>query len=240
MKLASFKFQRKDLRYRTSVLFGRQMMKELVHFFDWNVARSLYSIADIQSCIDKNLYELEVNAAYGLGYCNWMIDCGGEKITIVSSSSTVQNKHPLSFDETGRKITWHSLLCSISSYIWGMDMYRETAKNKVGNNSNNSIIFTKSEYDCEEAMSVFEGLQIKPIYLPIDIRLTVNEKIFPQILYCRKSIKSTNICLWGIQCLKTYNELTEQIYGCRIDEFEEDKRNSSYKISLISPKATII
>ncbi|PKK68254.1 hypothetical protein RhiirC2_750506 [Rhizophagus irregularis] len=28
-------------------------------------------------------------------------------------------------------------------------------------------------------------------------------------------------------------------YGCRIDEFEEDKRNSSYKISLISPKATI-
>ncbi|PKC03484.1 hypothetical protein RhiirA5_423686, partial [Rhizophagus irregularis] len=55
----------------------------------WNVARSLYSIADIQSCIDKvrlvrfgehlNLYELEVTAAYGLGYCNWMIDCGGEK-----------------------------------------------------------------------------------------------------------------------------------------------------------------
>ncbi|CAB4391364.1 unnamed protein product [Rhizophagus irregularis] len=39
---------------------------------------------------------------------------------------------------------------------------------------------------------------------------------------------------------KLINELTEQIlYGCRIDEFEEDKRNSSYKISLISPKATI-
>ena len=28
-------------------------------------------------------------------------------------------------------------------------------------------------------------------------------------------------------------------YDCRVDEFEEDKRNSSYKISLISPKATI-
>ncbi|EXX64334.1 hypothetical protein RirG_143750 [Rhizophagus irregularis DAOM 197198w] len=94
------------------------MMKELVHFFgdsvlksrthsqpgstniftgvtaDWNVARSLYSIADIQSCIDKvrpvrfgehlNLYELEVTA-YSSGYClgsaNWMIDCGGEKVT---------------------------------------------------------------------------------------------------------------------------------------------------------------
>ncbi|CAB4432639.1 unnamed protein product [Rhizophagus irregularis] len=64
-----------------TVLFGRQIVKELLHFFDWNVARSLYSIADIQSCIDKNLYELEVTAAYGSGYCNWMIDCGGEKIS---------------------------------------------------------------------------------------------------------------------------------------------------------------
>ncbi|GBC43939.2 beta-lactamase-like protein [Rhizophagus irregularis DAOM 181602=DAOM 197198] len=67
-------------------------------------------IADIQSCIDKvrpvrfgehlNLYELEVDGAYGLDYCNWMIDCGGEKISIVSSSSMVQNIHPLPFDET--------------------------------------------------------------------------------------------------------------------------------------------
>ncbi|CAG8645896.1 7749_t:CDS:2 [Rhizophagus irregularis] len=114
--------------------FYKQTMKELVHFFgdsvlksrthsqlgstiiftgvtaDWNVARSLYSIADIQSCIDKvrpvrfgehlNLYELEVDGAYGLDYCNWMIDCGGEKISIVSSSSMVQNIHPLPFDET--------------------------------------------------------------------------------------------------------------------------------------------
>ena len=58
---------------------------------------------------------------------------------------------------------------------------------------------------------------------------------------------------------KLINELTEQIvsfiqimpisiiltlffmllYGCRIDQFEGEKRNSSYKISLISPKATI-
>ncbi|CAB5390757.1 unnamed protein product [Rhizophagus irregularis] len=56
---------------------------------------------------------------------------------------------------------------------------------KWGNNSNNSIIFTKSEYDYEEAMSAFEGLQIKPIYLPIDIRLTVNE--ICQFCYDRKS-----------------------------------------------------
>ncbi|CAB4486074.1 unnamed protein product [Rhizophagus irregularis] len=94
----------KGMIYATepTVLFGRQMMKELVHFF-----------AVIQSCIDKvtpvrfgehlNLYELEVTA-YSSGYClgsaNWMIDCGGEKISIVSSSSTVQNIHPLPFDET--------------------------------------------------------------------------------------------------------------------------------------------
>ncbi|CAB5384862.1 unnamed protein product [Rhizophagus irregularis] len=38
---------------------------------------------------------------------------------------------------------------------------------------------------------------------------------------------------------KLINELTEQIYGYRIDEFEEDKRSSSYKISSISPKAMI-
>ncbi|POG65141.1 hypothetical protein GLOIN_2v1880783 [Rhizophagus irregularis DAOM 181602=DAOM 197198] len=36
---------------------------------------------------------------------------------------------------------------------------------------------------------------------------------------------------------KLINELTEQIYGYRIDEFEEDKRSSSYKISSISPKS---
>ena len=31
------------------------------------------------------------------------------------------------------------------------------------------------EYDYVEAMSAFEGLQIKPTYIPIDIRLTVSE-----------------------------------------------------------------
>ena len=34
---------------------------------------------------------------------------------------------------------------------------------------------TESEYDYVEAMSAFEGLQIKPTYIPIDIRLTVSE-----------------------------------------------------------------
>ncbi|GBC43933.2 beta-lactamase-like protein [Rhizophagus irregularis DAOM 181602=DAOM 197198] len=40
------------------------------------------------------------------------------------------------------------------------------------------------QYDCEEAMSAFEGLQIKSsIYLPIDIRLTVNEAEFTELIY---------------------------------------------------------
>ncbi|CAB5390817.1 unnamed protein product [Rhizophagus irregularis] len=92
-----------DYATEPTVLFGRQIMKELLHFFDWNVARSLYSIADIQSCIDKvrpNLYELEVTAAYGSGYCNWMIDCGGENWCKCQSSSTVQIYILSPFDET--------------------------------------------------------------------------------------------------------------------------------------------
>ncbi|PKK70692.1 hypothetical protein RhiirC2_849720 [Rhizophagus irregularis] len=429
-------FKGKIYATEPTVLFGRQMMKELVHFFgdsvlksrthsqpgstniftgvtaDWNVARSLYSIADIQSCIDKvrpvrfgehlNLYELEVTA-YSSGYClgsaNWMIDCGGEKISIVSSSSTVQNIHPLPFDETvlnnadviilsdlrdkdGARFetilieigncvantlknkgnvlfpcTMNGIIFDIIGFLSqhlravglrGIPFYavspiaEESLKysnicgewmcterqqkmylpdnpmhhqdmieqsllyyasradsslqekyqepcvvfaghpslrsgaainfiRKWGNNSNNSIIFTESEYDCEEAMSAFEGLQIKSIYLPIDIRLTIKEDY-----YDRKSCFNIELVNLGKDSLiaslngtlnihntktsltsaenqlnqqryvcgefdvsKLINELTEQIYGCRIDEFEEDKRNSSYKISLISPKATI-
>ncbi|CAB4391388.1 unnamed protein product [Rhizophagus irregularis] len=97
------KSRNKDYATEPTVLFGRQIMKELLHFFDWNVARSLYSIADIQSCIDKvrpNLYELEVTAAYGSGYCNWMIDCGGENWCKCQSSSTVQIYILSPFDET--------------------------------------------------------------------------------------------------------------------------------------------
>ncbi|RIA97135.1 beta-lactamase-like protein [Glomus cerebriforme] len=463
------------------------MMKELVHFFgdsalqsrthsqpgstniftgvtaDWNVARSLYSIADIQSCTDKvrpvrfgehlNLYELEVTA-YSSGYClgsaNWMIDCGGEKVTIVSSSSTVQNIHPLPFDETvfnnadviilsdlrdedgvrfentlmeigncvantlknkGNVLfpcTMNGIIFDIIDFLnqhiramglhgipfyaispiaeeslkysnicgeWmcterqqkmylpdnpmpHQDMIEQSSLyyatradsslqekyqepcvvfaghpslrsgaainfiRKWGNNSNNSIIFTESEYNHEEAMSAFEGLQIKPTYLPIDIRLTVNEianmlrekkpqhVLFPQKIIgnVRPNLPNSLITLY--ECLdivnisinsqfvrtvmtenlasnielvnigkdsliaslngtlnihntktaltsaknplnqqkyvcgefnvaKLINELTEQIYGCRIDEFEEDKKNSSCKISLMSPKATI-
>ncbi|PKC06079.1 hypothetical protein RhiirA5_501642 [Rhizophagus irregularis] len=467
-----------------TVLFGRQMMKELVHFFgdsvlksrthsqpgstniftgvtaDWNVARSLYSIADIQSCIDKvrpvrfgehlNLYELEVTAAYGLGYCNWMIDCGGEKchhhprykiyilspfdetvlnnadVIILSDlrdkdgarfetilieigncvANTLKNKGNVLFPCTMNGIIFdiigflsqhlravglrgipfyavspiaeeslkYSNICgewmcterqqkmylpdnpmhhqdmieqSLLYYASRADSslqekYQEPCVvfaghpslrsgaainfiRKWGNNSNNSIIFTESEYDCEEAMSAFEGLQIKPIYLPIDIRLTINEvtnilreKKPQHVLIPQKIIKESgnirpnlpNSLITLYECLdivnisinsqfvrtvmtenlasnielvnlgkdsliaslngtfnihntktsltsaenqlnqqryvcgefdvsKLINELTEQMFGCRIDEFEEDKRNSSYKISLISPKATI-
>ncbi|CAB5210142.1 unnamed protein product [Rhizophagus irregularis] len=246
----------KGMIYATepTVLFGRQMMKELVHFF-----------AVIQSCIDKvrpvrfgehlNLYELEVTA-YSSGYClgsaNWMIDCGGEKISIVSSSSTVQNIHPLPFDETvlinadviilsdlrdkdGARFetilieigncvantlknkgnvlfpcTMNGIIFDIIGFLsqhlravglrgipfyavspiaeeslkysnicgelmcterqqkmylpdnpmHHQDMIEQSllyyASRADRNNSNNSIIFTESEYDCEEAMSAFE------------------------------------------------------------------------------------
>ncbi|RGB23693.1 hypothetical protein C1646_748098 [Rhizophagus diaphanus] len=112
------------LYYRISYTYNFiwKTMKELVHFFGDSVLKSRTHsqpgstnifTADIQSCIDKvrpvrfgehlNLYELEVTA-YSSGYClgsaNWMIYCAGEKITIVSSSSTVLNIHPLPFDKT--------------------------------------------------------------------------------------------------------------------------------------------
>ncbi|CAB4432637.1 unnamed protein product [Rhizophagus irregularis] len=45
-----------------------------------------------------------------------------------------------------------------------------------------SLRSEESDYDCEGAMSTFEGLQIKPIDLPIDIRLTVNEANLPNSL----------------------------------------------------------
>ncbi|UZO22445.1 uncharacterized protein OCT59_014808 [Rhizophagus irregularis] len=408
----------------------RQMMKELVHFFgdsvlksrthsqpgstniftgvtaDWNVARSLYSIADIQSCIDKvrpvrfgehlNLYELEVTA-YSSGYClgsaNWMIDCGGEKISIVSSSSTVQNIHPLPFDETvlnnadviilsdlrdkdGARFetilieigncvantlknkgnvlfpcTMNGIIFDIIGFLSqhlravglrGIPFYavspiaeeslkysnicgewmcterqqkmylpdnpmhhqdmieqsllyyasradsslqekyqepcvvfaghpslrRSAAINfirKWGNNSNNSIIFTESEYDCEEAMSAFEDIvnisinsqfvrtvmtenlasNIELVNLGKDSLIaslngTLNiHNTITSLTSAENQLNQQRYVCGEFDVSKLINELTEQIYGCRIDEFEEDKRNSSYKISLISPKATI-
>ncbi|CAI2196022.1 16456_t:CDS:2, partial [Funneliformis geosporum] len=99
-------FKGKIYATEPTVLFARQMMKELVHFFgdsallsrthsqpgstniftgvtsDWNVARSLYSIADIQSCIDKVR----------------PVRFGEHLIVIISSSSTIPI-HPLPFDE---------------------------------------------------------------------------------------------------------------------------------------------
>ncbi|UZO22454.1 uncharacterized protein OCT59_014817 [Rhizophagus irregularis] len=256
--------RRRGMIYATepTVLFGRQMMKELVHFFGDSVLKTV-----IQSCIDKvrpvrfgehlNLYELEVTA-YSSGYClgsaNWMIDCGGEKISIVSSSSTVQNIHPLPFDETvlinadviilsdlrdkdGARFetilieigncvantlknkgnvlfpcTMNGIIFDIIGFLsqhlravglrgipfyavspiaeeslkysnicgelmcterqqkmylpdnpmHHQDMIEQSllyyASRADRNNSNNSIIFTESEYDCEEAMSAFEDI----------------------------------------------------------------------------------
>ncbi len=82
------------------------MMKELVHFFgdsvllsrthskpgstniftsvttDWNIVRSLCSIADFRIYMNlKLLHIVQVNC---LGGANWTIDCGGEKVINIS------------------------------------------------------------------------------------------------------------------------------------------------------------
>ncbi|CAB4491548.1 unnamed protein product [Rhizophagus irregularis] len=59
------------------------------------------------------------------------------------------------------------------------------------------------------------------------------------LIFSGKSINQQRHVCGECNVSKLINKLTEQIYGCRIDEFEEDKRSSSYKISLISPKAMI-
>ncbi|CAB4396541.1 unnamed protein product [Rhizophagus irregularis] len=199
-------------------------MKELVHFFGDSVLKTrthsqpgstIIFTAVTDSVIFEehlNLYEFEAfSSGYCLGSANWMIDCGGEKISIGGARF-------------------------------------ETILIEIGN--------------CDES------LQIKPINLPIDIRLTVNEitkmlrerKPPQHDCYDKKSslngtlnIHNTKTSLTlaenqlnqqryvcgEFNVSKLINELTEQIYGYRIDEFEEDKRSSSYKISSISPKAMI-
>ncbi|CAG8716200.1 12027_t:CDS:2, partial [Acaulospora morrowiae] len=132
-------FKGKIYATEPTVIFGCQMMKELVHYFgessisrltksrshttngtkiftgftpEMNMAQSLYSLSDVQSCVDKiqqvrygeklMLFKLQVTA-YSSGYClgsaNWLIDCDSEKISIISSSSIVTNIHPLPFSK---------------------------------------------------------------------------------------------------------------------------------------------
>ncbi|GBC43960.2 integrator complex subunit 9 [Rhizophagus irregularis DAOM 181602=DAOM 197198] len=291
----------KGMIYATepTVLFGRQMMKELVHFFGDSVLKTV-----IQSCIDKvrpvrfgehlNLYELEVTA-YSSGYClgsaNWMIDCGGEKISIVSSSSTVQNIHPLPFDETvlinadviilsdlrdkdGARFetilieigncvantlknkgnvlfpcTMNGIIFDIIGFLsqhlravglrgipfyavspiaeeslkysnicgelmcterqqkmylpdnpmHHQDMIEQSllyyASRADRNNSNNSIIFTESEYDCEEAMSAFEEKKPRHVLIP--------QKIIKESGNIRPNLPNSLITLY--ECLDIVN-----------------------------------
>ncbi|CAG8688859.1 43945_t:CDS:10 [Gigaspora margarita] len=118
-----------------------QMMKELVHFFgessvpgssrqrghakaekpnifygftaESNLAQSLYTIPDVQSCVDKiqpvrygenlDLYGVNVtahSAGYCLGSANWSIICDTEKIAMISSSSIITDIHPLPFNKS--------------------------------------------------------------------------------------------------------------------------------------------
>ncbi|CAB4432543.1 unnamed protein product [Rhizophagus irregularis] len=71
-------------------------MKRLVHFFGDSVLKSRTHSQPGST----NIFTAVTALGYCLGSANWMIDCGGEKISIVSSSSTVQNIHPLPFDKT--------------------------------------------------------------------------------------------------------------------------------------------
>ncbi|PKK57913.1 hypothetical protein RhiirC2_858014 [Rhizophagus irregularis] len=224
-------------------------MKELVHFFGDSVLKTrthsqpgstIIFTAVTDSVIFEehlNLYEFEAfSSGYCLGSANWMIDCGGEKChhhTSFAFNKTVFNNADVIIlndlrDKGGARF--------------------ETILIEIGN--------------CDES------LQIKPINLPIDIRLTVNEitkmlrerKPPQHDCYDKKSslngtlnIHNTKTSLTlaenqlnqqryvcgEFNVSKLINELTEQIYGYRIDEFEEDKRSSSYKISSISPKAMI-
>ncbi|CAG8485414.1 403_t:CDS:10 [Diversispora eburnea] len=80
---------------------------------EMNLVRSLYSLDDVQNCVDKIqqvryeeiliLFELQITAhssGYCLGGTNWLIDIESEKIAVISSSSTIANLHPLPFSKS--------------------------------------------------------------------------------------------------------------------------------------------
>ncbi|PKC12128.1 hypothetical protein RhiirA5_412233 [Rhizophagus irregularis] len=58
-------------------------------------AQSLYSIADIQFCVDRSLLSVIV---FGSG--NWINYCGSKKIIVVPSSFHGTNTHPSPFNES--------------------------------------------------------------------------------------------------------------------------------------------
>nr|CAG8442319.1 14828_t:CDS:10 [Entrophospora candida] len=159
-----------------TVSFGRQMMTELVHYFgesslpirsqvntkpgkaniftgitkDLNTARSLYTISDIESCIDKiqpirfnehlMLHELQVTAyssGHSLGSANWLLDCGYEKVAVVSTSSTVLNIHPLPFDKTILDIADVIVMCDLCQ--GKNEMQFEHTLHKIGESVVNTL-----------------------------------------------------------------------------------------------------
>ncbi|CAB5216099.1 unnamed protein product [Rhizophagus irregularis] len=272
-------------------------MKELLHFFGDSVLKTrthsqpgstIIFTAVTDSVIFEehlNLYEFEAfSSGYCLGSANWMIDCGGEKISIVSLSSTVQNIHPLPFDETvfnnadviilndlrdkgGAR--FETILIEIGNCVFlsqhlsavglrGIPFYavypmaEESLKysnicgewmcterqQKMADSSLQEkyqepcfvfagypslrplISLEKSEYDCEEDCYDRKCKFIR------EFKQNIGNQLNQQRYVCGEFNVS-----------KLINELTEQIYGYRIDEFEEDKRSSSYKISSISPKS---
>ena len=66
----------------------------------------------------------------------------------------------------------------------------------------------ESEHDRVEAMSAFKSLQIKPTYLPIDIRLSVND-----VTNMLKEKRPQHI-LFPHKIIRDVNNLRQNLYEC--------------------------
>ncbi|CAH1756053.1 8651_t:CDS:10 [Entrophospora sp. SA101] len=133
-----------------TVSFGRKANIFTGITKDLNTARSLYTISDIESCIDKiqpirfnehlMLHELQVTAyssGHSLGSANWLLDCGYEKVAVVSTSSTVLNIHPLPFDKTILDIADVIVMCDLCQGKNGMQF--EHTLHKIGESVVNTL-----------------------------------------------------------------------------------------------------
>ncbi|CAG8509269.1 4899_t:CDS:10, partial [Scutellospora calospora] len=369
-------FKGKIYATEPTVIFGRQMMKELVHFFgessvpgssrhrmqakseksnifygftdENNLAQSLYSMSDVQSCVDKiqpvrygenlDLYEVKVtahSAGYCLGSANWSIINDTEKIAMISSSSIINDIHPLPFSKSVlddvdviilsdlcdshnendfrlesilpilhnignyagldgvpfyaiSPIAEESLKYSFISGEWMceerqlrmyipenpmvhkdmfdknllyyaaradsslQEIYQEPCVvfaghsslrsgavinfiKKWGNNPNNAIIFIESEFNFKETISAFDGLQIKTMHIPIDIRLTVE-----QVVEMIKESRPREV-LFPHKVVKNVDDIRRQIPSSLITLYEHldiinISVNSQYKRTFMTEK----
>ncbi|CAG8615524.1 1728_t:CDS:2 [Racocetra fulgida] len=152
-----------------------------------------------------DLYGVEVtahSAGYCLGSANWSIICDTEKVTIDLCESHSEDDVRLESilpmlrdignyaDMFDRNLLYYAARADSSL----QEIYKEPCVvfaghsslrsgavinfiKKWGNNPNNAIIFIESEFNFKEAISAFDGLQIKTMHFPIDIRLTVEQAV---------------------------------------------------------------